>query len=289
MFRFSCRLNTLKQSNSDIKHSISIVYACQQNASDLALCCHSLFAVHPKDTSCEPTCRPSAVFAGRRRRGRWLPLVNIFVTRRMGPRCHSTGDQRRDCHDAHAGRPRSTRALPVSQVACRRGSPERPGECARLRTTKPAANALGGSRRTVFELCAASHCGTQNPFSQADFLRNSTAGPTPALIYSDGYKTFARLELHYKVPSEQADLTQEADRYAFYFDGLDRSELQWCDVQRGKARITRCVRRTCTRNTVHGRDVLRQHGRTARQRFAHCGDLPGTRRSRRSGFCDDAY
>ena len=31
-------------------------------------------------------------------------------------------------HDAHAGRPRPARALPLSQAACRRGSPRRPRE-----------------------------------------------------------------------------------------------------------------------------------------------------------------
>jgi hypothetical protein len=41
---------------------------------------------------------------------------------------HWTGrSASRDCHDAHAGRPRPARALPLPHAACRRGSPQRPG------------------------------------------------------------------------------------------------------------------------------------------------------------------
>jgi catechol 2,3-dioxygenase-like lactoylglutathione lyase family enzyme len=40
---------------------------------------------------------------------------------------------RRNCHDAHAGRPRPARALPLPHAACRRGSPQRPGALGYLR------------------------------------------------------------------------------------------------------------------------------------------------------------
>src|SRR5579871_2236619 len=47
----------------------------------------------------------------------------------MGRTCHWTGrSARRDCHDAHAGRPRPARALPLPHAAYRRGSSQRPGE-----------------------------------------------------------------------------------------------------------------------------------------------------------------
>src|SRR5438034_11804996 len=53
----------------------------------------------------------------------------------MGRACHWTRrSARRDCHEAHAGRPRPVGALPVYHAACRRGSPERPSECSRLPT-----------------------------------------------------------------------------------------------------------------------------------------------------------
>src|SRR5438105_15468463 len=45
----------------------------------------------------------------------------------MGRTCHWTcRSARRDCHDAHAGRPRPPRTLPVPQPACRRGSRNAP-------------------------------------------------------------------------------------------------------------------------------------------------------------------
>src|SRR4051794_1335617 len=45
----------------------------------------------------------------------------------MGRTCHWTGrSARRDCHDAHARRPRPARALPLPHAASRRGSSQRP-------------------------------------------------------------------------------------------------------------------------------------------------------------------
>ena len=55
--------------------------------------------------------------------------------RRVGRARHRTGrPARRDRHDAHARRPQPARALAISHAACRRRSPERPGERARLPT-----------------------------------------------------------------------------------------------------------------------------------------------------------
>src|SRR5580704_3595442 len=45
----------------------------------------------------------------------------------MGRTCYWTGrSARRDCHDAHAGRPRPARALTLPHAACPSGSPQRP-------------------------------------------------------------------------------------------------------------------------------------------------------------------
>jgi len=56
----------------------------------------------------------------RRRLGRW----RHWITRHA----------RRDCHDAYAGRSQPARDVPIPRAACRRRSPQRPGERSRLPT-----------------------------------------------------------------------------------------------------------------------------------------------------------